>query len=281
MYVVIGATGNVGRSLVQELAATDESVRAVSRGITPLDLPSGAVHVRADLTDPASLRPALAGAAAMFLHDGGHGGDGLDPDAIRELIGRSGIGRVVLLSSQGVATRPESASHGGVMAAIEEAVRGSGADWTILRPTGFASNTYAWVESIRAHRTVHAPFGDVGIPVVDPADIAGVAAAALRTDHHAGRTYELTGPAIVTPREQTEAIARALGEPLQFVELTREQAYARMTAHLPAPVVETTLDAIGSPNAAELRLSPDIERVLGRAPTSYAEWARRNVAAFR
>lgn len=281
MIVVTGATGNVGRSLVQAMAEVGERVTAVSRGIAPVDLPSGTRHVRADLAAPETLRPALDGAEALFLHDGGAGGHGLDPVAILDVARVAGVRRVVLLSSQGVVTRPESLSHGGVLRAIEEAVRESGLAWTILRPGGFASNAYAWAESVRAERTVAAPFGDVGIPVIDPADIAEVAAVALRKDEHTGRAYELTGPAAVTPRQQAEAIGAALGEPVRFVELTRAEAHARMAASMPEPVVETTLAVLGEPNAAELRLSPDVEHVLGRKPRSFAEWVRRNIAAFR
>ncbi|MER7839646.1 NAD(P)H-binding protein [Streptomyces sp. NPDC096040] len=281
MIVVTGATGNVGRSLVAALAAAGERATAVSRGIAPVDLPSGAVHVRADLAEPRALRPALDGAEALFLHDGGTGGHGLDARAVLAAAAEAGVGRVVLLSSQGVVTRPESPSHGGVMRAIEDAVRASGLAWTVLRPGGFASNAYAWAESVRAERTVAAPFADVGIPVVDPADIAEVAAVALRKDEHTGRVYELTGPALVTPRQQAAAIGAALGEAVRFVELTRAEAYARMAAFMPEPVVETTLAVLGEPNAGEVRLSPDIEGVLGRPPRAFAEWARRNVEAFR
>ncbi|MFF5258168.1 SDR family oxidoreductase [Actinomadura viridis] len=281
MIVVTGATGNVGRSLVRALAETGERVTAVSRGMAPVDLPDGTGHVRADLAAPETLRPAFDGAEVLFLHDGGAGGHGLDPRAILDVARAAAIGRVVLLSSQGVVTRPESPSHGGVMRAIEEAVRESGLAWTILRPGGFASNAYAWAESVRAERTVAAPFGDVGIPVIDPADIAEVAAVALRKDEHAGQVYELNGPAAVTPRQQAEAIGAALGDPVRFVELTRAEARARMAAFMPEPVVETTLAVLGEPNDAELRLSPDVERVLGRAPRPFAEWARRNVEAFR
>jgi uncharacterized protein YbjT (DUF2867 family) len=281
VIVVTGATGNVGRPLVQFLAAAGVEVTAVSRGLAPVDLPSGARHVKADLAAPESLRSALEGAEALFLHDGGAGGQGLDPRAIPELARAAGVQRVVLLSSQGVATRPESASHGSVGLAIDEAVRESGLAWTILRPGGFASNAYAWAESVRAERTVAAPFGDVGLPVVDPVDIAEVAAMALRKDEHAGQVYELTGPAVVTPRQQSEAISAALGEPIQFVELTRTAAHARMITFMPEPVVETTLNVLGEPNAAELRLSPDIERVLGRRPRLFAEWALRHADAFR
>ncbi|GAA1274602.1 NAD(P)H-binding protein [Sphaerisporangium rubeum] len=281
MMVVTGATGNVGRPLVRALAEAGERVTAVSRGKAPVDLPHGARHVRADLAEPESLRPAFDGAEALFLHDGGAGGHGLDPRAIVDVAKDVGIRRVVLLSSQGVATRPESPSHGGVMRAIEDAVRESGLTWTILRAGAFASNAYAWTGSVRAERTVAAPYGDVGLPLIDPDDIAEVAAVALRKDEHTGRVYELTGPAAVTPRRQAEAIGAALGEPVRFVELTRAEAYARMTAFMPEPVVETSLAVLGEPNAAELRVSPDVEHVLGRAPRTFAEWARRNVDAFR
>lgn len=281
MIVVTGATGNVGRPLVQALAETGEQVTAVSRGKIPVDLPRRTTHVPADLAAPQTLRPALDGAQAFFLHDGGAGGHGLDPRAILDVARDAGVRRVVLLSSQGVATRPESPSHGGVMRATEEAVRESGLAWTILRAGGFASNAYAWAESVRAERTVAAPFGDVGIPVIDPADIAEVAAATLHEDGHTGRVYELNGPSAITPRQQAEAIGAALGEPVRFVELTRAEAHARMAAFMPEPVVQTTLAVLGEPNAAELRLSPDVERVLGRPPRPFADWARRNVEAFR
>ncbi|MEU7876683.1 SDR family oxidoreductase [Microbispora bryophytorum] len=281
MIVVTGATGNVGRWLVRALAEAGERVTAVSRGTAPVSLPSATRHVRADLAAPETLRPALDGAEALFLHDGGTGGVGLDPRAILDVAEAAGVRRVVLLSSQGVMTRPESVSHGGVMRAVEEAVRESVLAWTILRPGVFASNAYAWAESVRAERTVAAPFGDVGIPVIDPADIAEVAATALRKDEHAGRAYVLNGPADVTPRQQAEAIGAALGEPVRFVELTRAEARARMAPFMPEASVETSLAVLGEPNAAELKLSPDVEHVLGRAPRPFAEWARRNAEAFR
>ncbi len=160
-------------------------------------------------------------------------------------------------------------------------MRESGLEWTILRPGGFASNALAWAEPIRAHRTAAAPFAGVGLPVVDPADIAEVAAVVLRQDGHGGRTYELTGPAPVTPRDRAAAIGQAIGAPVSFVEQTPEQARAEMLRFMPEPVVEGTLAILGTPLAAEQRVSLDVERLLGRAPRSFADWAVRNAAAFR
>jgi uncharacterized protein YbjT (DUF2867 family) len=281
MIVVTGATGNVGRELVRVLTAAGERVTATSRNISDGDVPAGVRPVRADLIDADSLRPVLDGADALFLQTGGGSASQLRPRDIMDAAKAGGVGRVVLLSSQGVATRPESASHGSLGAGIEDAVRESGSDWTILRPGGFHSNAYAWAEPVRRHRTVAAPFGDVGLPTVDPADIAEVAAVALREDGHAGGVYELTGPAPTTPRERAAAIGDALGEPVRFVEQTREEAREQMLAFMPEPVVETTLAILGDPTPAERRVSPDVQRVLGRAPRTFEEWARRNAAAFR
>ncbi|MGK5555422.1 NAD(P)H-binding protein [Actinomadura kijaniata] len=281
MIVVTGATGNVGRTLARLLAAAGEKVTATSRGITAADVPAGVRARRADLTDAESLRPLLDGADALFFQNGGTSAHLLDPGSVLDAARAGGVRRVVLLSSQGVATRPDSASHGQVGRSIEDAVRRSGLEWTILRPGGFASNTLAWAGPVRASRTVAAPFGDVGLPVIDPDDIAAVAAATLREDGHAGRTYELTGPVPVTPREQAAAIGEALGEPVRFVEQTRAEAREQMLGFMPEPVVETTLRILGEPTEQERTPGPDVERVLGRPAAPFAAWTRRNAAAFR
>lgn len=281
MIVVTGATGNVGRPLVQALAAAGMQVTAVSRTSPGAVSPEGVRHWQADLADPESLRPVVDGAEALFLHDGGAGAHLLSPQSILDVAKAGGVGRIVLLSSQGVATRPQSSSHGRTGRSIEDAVRQSGIDWTILRPGGFDSNAYAWAESVRARRTVAAPFGDVGLPTIDPADIGEVAAVALREDGHSGQVYELTGPALSTPRQRVEEIGCALGEPVRFVEQTRDEARAQMLQFMPEPVVETTLDILGEPNPAEQRISPDVEKLLGRAPRPFAVWAQRHIAAFR
>ncbi|MCW3818234.1 NAD(P)H-binding protein [Micromonospora sp. DR5-3] len=273
MIVVTGATGNVGRPLVRALAAAGEQVTAVSRQVAPAEQPPGVRVVPADLTDPAGLKPAFDGADALFLLLTGELLT-TDPGDLLAAARDAGVRRVVLLSSQGVGTR-RYPPH------VEEAVRASGLEWTVLRPSGFHTNTLAWAEAVRGARMVAAPFGDVGLPFVDPADVAEVAAVALRGDGHGAATYELTGPAPVTPRQQAAAIGEALGEPVRFVELSHAEARERMLPFMPEPVVATTLSILGTPSPAEQRVSPDVERLLGRAPGTFADWAARNVAAFR
>lgn len=279
MIVVTGATGNIGRPLVRALADAGEQVTAVSRRAA--EVPEGFRHVVADLADPASLEPALTGAKALFLLlSGDLHAVGANPADLVAKAADAGVRRVVLLSTLGVATRPFGTTRI-AMRELEDAVRESGLDWVILRPGGFASNALWWAESVRAQGIVAAPFGDTGVPIIDPADIGEVAAACLRDDRHVGGVYELTGPAVITPRQQTEALAAALGKPVRFRELTRAEAKAGMVQSMPGELADDTLDILSSPTPAELRVSPDVERILGRAPRSFADWAARSIAAFR
>jgi uncharacterized protein YbjT (DUF2867 family) len=268
MIVVTGATGNVGRPLVEELIAAGEQVTTVSRGAAP------GRHYQADMSEPESLKRALDGAEAAFLLTSPDFLARGDLGAVMDVVRGAGVQRVVLQSSQGVGTQRHPSD-------LEDAVKDSGLAWTMLRPGNFASNAFQWAESVRTQRTVQAPFADVALPAIDPEDIAAVAAAALRDASHAGATYTLTGPAEISPRQQAEALGLAVGEPVQFVELSREEARARMLTYMPEPVVEATLDVLGEPSADEQRVSPDVERVLGRPARTFADWAVRNVNAFK
>lgn len=279
MIVVTGATGNVGRHLVQTLASAGEWVTAVSRSSPAGELPGNVEFQQADPARPESLKRGFDGADALYLLVPGDG-EGLDPYAILDTARAAGVRRVVLQSSQATATRPHSPAHARLRA-FEDAVRESGLQWTVLRPSGFASNACMWSPSVRSERTVTAPFGDVGLPVIDPADIAAVAAVALRDGSHAGRTYELTGPAAVSPREQARAIGDALGTAVRFVEQSRAEARELLMRFMPEPVVEATLGILGEPTPEERRVSPDVERILGRAPRTFTAWAADNVVAFR
>ncbi|MCX5078198.1 NAD(P)H-binding protein [Streptomyces sp. NBC_00424] len=281
MIVVTGATGNVGRPLIATLIAAGADVTAVSRNPLPAELAQDVRHVQADLGRAESLRETLKDADALFILLAGELlGGGESAETLLTVARESGVRKVVLLSSQITATRPDAQSHNRLRE-FEDAVRGSGLEWTVLRAGGFASNAYAWVESVRADRTVLAPFADVALPVVDPADIAAVAAVALREDGHAGQTYELTGPAAVTPREQAAALGEVLGEEITFIELSREAAYAHMSQFMPEGVVQGTLDILGQPLPAEQRVSPDVEKVLGRPASPFAAWVERSLPAFK
>lgn len=281
MIVVTGATGNVGQVVVRALAAKGEQVTAVARRRPAAALPDGVRFYAADLAEPERLRAVVEGAEALFLLVAGD-----DPHGLLDVAKAGGVRRVVLLSSIGAGTRPEAYGHA---RSFEDAVRESGLEWTILRAGGFASNAFAWAESIRAERTASAPFGDVALPTVDPANVGEAAAVVLGgggggnvgAAEEVIQTYKLTGPTLMTPRDQVREIAQVLGEDVRFVELSRADARARMLQFMPEAVVEGTLGILGEPTTEEQQVSGDLERILGRPANTFADWAARNAAAFR
>jgi uncharacterized protein YbjT (DUF2867 family) len=279
VFVVTGATGNIGRPLTEALARAGEDVVAVARH--PAELPPGVRFQAADLANPATVQPVLNGAEAVFLLLSGPAlGSRQGLDGIVDAIKGAGVPHVVLLSAQAARTRPEAAAYTAVRM-LEDAVQWSGTGWTILRPGGFDSNALAWAGSVRSQRTVRAPFGDVGLPLIDPADIADTAAAIMVSRSHVGRTYELTGPAPVSPRQQAAVLSQMLGEPVHFLEQSPAEARAQRIQVMPESMADTTLAIFGMPTNRERQISPAVEAILGRPPRTFTDWASRHVAAFR
>ncbi|OLF07826.1 capsule biosynthesis protein CapD [Actinophytocola xinjiangensis] len=271
MILVTGATGRIGSALLTGLRGYP--VRALTRDLANATFPAGVDAVEGDLADDPA--PLLKGVRALFLLRG------LAPEApVIDAAREAGVEHVVLVSSITVQTHPHlPEAHANLVA--ENLVKDSGLTWTILRPTQFASNTLLWSGSIRDDSTVRAPYPDVGLPAIHPADIAAVAREALTDSVHNGQTYALTGPAPVTPREQAAALAAALGRPLSFVELTREQAHHDLAPYF-GPATAAVLDLMGGDTTEALRTVHDtVERITGHPATPFVRWATENVAAFR
>lgn len=256
--MVTGATGNVGRQLVPLLhdAATD--VRAVSRTASGTDL-----------LDPTTLD--FAGADAVFLVWPGTTAEGAAP--VVDAIARHAR-RVVFLSALGA----EAMFHGEIEKLVEE----TGLAWTFLRAGGFASNTLGWADEIRATGTVSWIHGDGGRSLVHEADLAAVAALALTEDGHAGRRYDLTGPSVVTQREQVRLIGEALGRDLTWVELPVEEARDVLRDMGWSPeFIEGGLAHWASIVDTPEPVTDVVERVTGVPARSFAQWAREHADAFR
>lgn len=161
----------------------------------------------------------------------------------------------------------------------------SGMAWTILRPTQFASNASMWATSIRAGAGVRAPYADVGLPTIHPADVASVARVArvaLNEPGHQGQTYALTGPEPVTARQQVVSIASALGRDVPFKEISRREAHAQMAAVFGSEAAEAVLDATGGDVNDELLTVRDtVARVTGFPARPFQQWAAENADIFR
>ncbi|MFE3002247.1 NAD(P)H-binding protein [Nocardia sp. NPDC059246] len=282
MFLVTGATGTVGRAVVDRLLADGLPVRAVTRRPEAAGLPAGVEVVRADLGDADSLPAALTGVRGVFLSSAGPEIPTHDANLARAAVA-AGAEHIVKLSSgragDAAATDPIPAWH----RAGEDAVRASGVEWTIVRPMGFMSNVLHWAPSIRESDTVRAPFGQGRIAVVDPRDIAAVAVAALADPaRHAGQVYTVTGPQALSPGEQTETLAEILGRPLRFEEISADRARADLLRFGVEPELATAIMALRA-TALESFTSvvhPTVAEVTGRSPRTFQEWALDNRAEF-
>ncbi|WP_323746433.1 SDR family NAD(P)-dependent oxidoreductase [Catenulispora pinisilvae] len=192
-----------------------------------------------------------------------------------------GIGKVVKLSAIGTG-EDSDVRVGGWHLPGERAVRAGEAVWTILRPSSFASNTLRWAPMISAGRPVANMTGDGAQGVIDPRDVAEVAVAALTTADHAGKTYTLTGPELLSTPDQVEILRKVLDRPIEIVDVPLDEVKGQMlAAGLDPEFAEVA--AQGQRFIAEGRntaLTADVATVLGRPARTYATWADAHRAAF-
>lgn len=277
--LVVGATGNVGYNVVNQLAGAGVKVRATSRNPKTAHLPGAAEVVRVDLEDAATLRAAAEGVEAVFLMVRGFT---TKPEAITEaLTGRAR--RIVFLSSMAVddAAKVQTNPIGKVHAEMEEAIRATGAEWTFLRPGAFATNTLGWWgPQLKAGDVVRWPYGEAAWASIHEADIAAVAVRALTGDGHAGKKYVLTGGESLTQREQLRTIGESIGRTLRFEEVSAEAAREQMKAYLPEFVVDRLLpmwaNAVGRPAL----VTHTVEEATGSPARSFWQWALDHANEF-
>ena len=276
MFLVTGATGNVGGELVRALAEAGQSVRALTRGGDQPAFPPGAETVTGDLNDPASLRPALDGAEGVFLLPGYADMAGVLAEARR-----AGVRTVVQLSGMSAGSGDLSNAITRYMAGSEQAVRECGLAWTILRPAAFMSNTFQWLPQLRAGDVVRAPFARVRAAMTDPADVAAAAALALTEPGHAGRVYELSGPQPLTPADRVQILGEVLGRKLRFEAQGDAEARAEMSSAMPADYVDAFFNFYADGALDESAVRPAVADLTGLPPRAFAQWAAAHAAAFR
>ena len=283
MILVTGATGNVGRPLVDALLAEGHAVRAVTRDAAKAALPAGAEVVQADPSNPDSLGAALQGVTALFLNPIALG---QGTHRLVELAREAGVTRIVLLSSGAVQDDAGENHHNALAGwhkAIEDAVTGSGLAWTIIRPFEFAANAIgAWAQQIKFTGVVRGAYAKSTTAVIHEKDVAAVAVKALTSADHDGKVYLLTGPESLTREEMVAAIGQALGRDLPFEEIPREIAkqFILEGTGFEEDVVETMLALQEASVGHDAWVSPQVEAILGRPALPFAQWAADHVADF-
>ncbi|MEV7073352.1 NAD(P)H-binding protein [Streptomyces sp. NPDC093990] len=263
--LVTGASGRTGSRVARSARAAGLTVRAASRA------------QGFDWHDPSTWARGLRGADAAYLvHPSDIGAPGA-AEAVgalaREAVG-AGVRRLVLLSARGQDRARDA----------EEALRASGADWTVVRAAWFAQNFSEGplVEELRLSGELVFPAGGVREPFVDVRDIGDVVAAVLVAGgRYVGETVTVSGPRLLTFGEAVAEIGRATGRELAYRAVSAREYGERLTGFgVPEAEVGALVEAFEQLlDGRNAHLSDGVRDVLGRAPRDFAEFAREAAAA--
>jgi uncharacterized protein YbjT (DUF2867 family) len=276
MILVAGATGNVGAAVVRALASAGEPVRAVvrqQRRETPV---GGDDIVQADLNDRGSMMSTYSDVQAAFLLAGYSDMPGMLAD-----MKTAGVQRIVLLSTGAVVGGDLDNAVVRFNVVSEAAARDSDLGWTVLRPSGFMSNTLQWVPQLRESDEVLEPFADVPIALIDPDDIAAVAVAVLLSPHHDKQSYRLTGPATLLPADRALILSDVLGRRIRLRAESDDDARRRMAESMPDAMVDSFFQFFRRGGYDDSRVNTVASDLLGRPLLTFRDWAERHADSFR
>lgn len=265
--VVTGATGNVGRPLVNQLVDAGEKVRAVTRRPQSAGLPA-----EVELVESAT--EAVAGASAVFLNSRALGGElATVIDAAR----REGVTRLVALSAINADddfSRQPSRFRGDRNKEVEQLAVDSGLEWVSLRPSVFVTNFVGmWSAQLRAGDVVRGPYAAASSAPIVESDIAAVAARALLTDDLVGQKIPLTGPQSLTNIEMVEVIGAVLGRPLQYQEAPNELVRQRFVGlGFPPEFGDAYITMLATTIDQPAVVTDGVQRILGRPAQSLEQW---------
>jgi uncharacterized protein YbjT (DUF2867 family) len=279
MYLITGATGNVGSEVVDQLLAKGEKVRVFTRDAGKVSRWGDRVGVAiGDFGKPDTFARAIAGVEAVFLMNGA-----LESETFRGLIATAkaqGSPRIVFLSS--AAANSPDLFIGRLHKQKEDAIREAGLQGGFIRPGGFMSNSYQWIRTVKAEGVVFNPMGTGRSAPIAPEDIAAVAVKALMDANLSDEVFELTGGELLSVPEQVNILADVLGTPIRCVDVPTETAVQGLIqSGVPAPVataVGKSFEAIRDGRATMVR--DTVKIVTGKPPKTFREWAQRNASRF-
>src|SRR5262245_44091531 len=279
--LVIGATGNVGRQVVSQLAATGVQVRAMTRNPDAAGLPPPVEVMRGDLTVPDTLDECLHGIDTVFLVWTA------PPAAFAPALGRIAkhARRIVLLSAPLKTPHPlfqQPNPQRVMMAEMERLIEVSALDWTFLRPGMLAANALGWwAPQIRRGDVVRWPYAGVPTAPIHERDIAAVAVRALCENGHAGAEYVLTGPQSLTHADQVSTIGRAIGRSLRIEEISPDEWRRECVPIWPATAVNMLLDAWAAAIDHPAFVTSTVTELTGSPARTFLDWAADHADQFR
>jgi uncharacterized protein YbjT (DUF2867 family) len=279
--LVIGATGRVGRHVVDQLVQRDAAVRVLTRDPAKASFPAGVQVAQGELLDIDAVRSALVGVRTLLLLNAVTGDEFTQAIVTLNLTHEAGIERVVYLSVF-KADRAVNVPHFAVKYGAERMLEAMGFGATILRPTYFIDNEVMVKDVILNHGVYPMPIGGKGVAMVDARDIAEVAAIELiRRDTAEAKlpmeTINVVGPDTLTGEAVAAIWSEVLGRPIAYGGDDPSDFEANMATFMPKwTAYEMRLMAERYVSHGMIPEPGDVERLtalLGRPLHSYREAA--------
>ena len=285
MILVTGATGLNGKELLRQLSARGVAVRALVRNPARAEAIAALPHVeivQGDMAQPETLAAGLRGVDRAMLISSS---DPMMLDVQSNFIDaakQAGVKHVVKLSG----IMPEldlSFRFARMHGEIKKRLEASGMAFTHLRAGEFMPAYFRQVPNIIAKGAIFLPMEEARIASIHVGDIGEIAARVLTGAGHEGNIYPLTGPQALTMAEVAEKLSAATGKPIRYVNVPLEAArQAQLAAGMPPFLADALFELFAERrNGKEAKVWPDAAALLGRPPTSFDEFAKRNAAIFR
>jgi uncharacterized protein YbjT (DUF2867 family) len=280
--LVTGGTGKVGTHVVNALLSRGASVRVLTRN-KEARLPDGVEIAVGDLQDTDSVRAALDGADKLFLLVANAANELTQALLTYALARRAKVEHLTYLSVYQAERFPEVPHFIGKHA-VEMALKAFDTPFTVLRPGYFFQNDSALKAPLTGPGLFPAPIGTAGIAAVDVRDIADAAAVSLTTDGHAGKTYNLVGPAPLSGPGAASAWAAALGRPVRYAEPPLDAFEEQLRQMVPAwHALELRLMFQGFQERGFAPAPADVAALttlIGHAPRRYEDFVHETAIAW-
>lgn len=281
---VFGATGKVGKELVQQLSQTAIPCIAITRNKSKATPMPHVQWMEADMNDKNSLENVLQHAQSIFLASNVNPNFTTEQNNVIQIAKECGIQHIVKLSSPGADKNSENfiARPNGE---VEEFLKASGINYTILHPNTFMQNWLGFFsETIQKERKIYEATGDGKKPFLDTRDIAACALVILtHPEAHQSKTYLLTGGEAVSYGQVAEAISAAIEEPVSYISMSSEEARTRMKGFGMPDMMINTFVAIaeGQRNGKADFVNKQVAALLNRKPISVQQFAKDYVHYFK
>ena len=280
--ILVTTAGKVGSETARLLRERDVPVRVLARDPAKATVralaEAGAEIATGDLGVPASIDEAMSGVSGVVLVSPAVPAQELN---VVVSAARAGAGHVVKATSKAPADSPIARRRW--QAEIEAALAASGIPHSLLRSNAYMQNVLALAPAIATTSTFGSSAGTGRSGLVDARDVAAVAAEIITSPAaHAGKTYWLTGPELVSNYDVAAVLSKLLGRTITYRELTFEQNKdAMIRAGVPEQIAEMNARAssLTADGDAEW-VTQDVPSLLGRPARSFEQFTADYAAAF-